>query len=298
MKTNAIIRIVVFSLAILVLVSILLGVLAYDGYTFSTRSINATDSLERIDMHNVTADIQNIEIEWVAGSITIQRDQYTTDITVNEFSPADSEYEMVLKQSGQTLKIKYSDQNTIKFPSFGVDVDISKDLVITVPMDWECGSLEIDTAAAEVVINDLTIDEFDFDGASGVCEMYNCNIREMDIDTASGDVHFSGTLQMLDCDAASADCYIEVTNIPQSIKMDGMSGDLELIMPPNAGFTCTLDTMSGDFESDFEFYKHGFAYIYGDGACEIKVSAMSGDVSILKGVTVPEQAASNQSNNQ
>lgn len=289
MKTNAIIRIVLFSLAILILASVLIGALAFDMYIFDGKVQfdhidTPVDSLEQIKQENITADIRNIEIEWVAGSITFQKDPYATEITVNEFSPVDSEYEMVVKQSGQTLKIKYSDKDTIKIP-FGVNIDINKDLVITVPDNWTCNSLKIDTASAEVVMNGLTIGEFDFDGASGECRITDCHITEMDIDTASGNVSFSGTLETLDCDAASADCKIEVTNIPRSVKLDAMSGDLELILPPNAGFTCNMDAMSSSFDTDFDCRTDKNIYICGDGSCNIKVSAMSGDVSILKGIT-------------
>lgn len=288
MKSNAIIRIVVLSLAILVLLGILLGVLALDTYHFSFKSrINRDERIEevtsQIDLEYVSADIRKIEIDWVAGNITLQRDAYATEINIQEISPIDFEHKMVLKQSGQTLKIKYSDRDAVQFP-FGTDLDISKDLIITVPMDWECDSLEIDTAAAEVIINDLTIREFNFDGASGICRLSNCNVGELDIDTASGDIYFTGVLETLDCDAASADCTIEVTNIPRSIKLDGMSGDLELVLPPYAGFTCTMDTMSGDFESDFEFKSRNDIYICGDGDCRIEVSGMSGAVSVLKGI--------------
>lgn len=288
MKTNAIVRIILFSLAIIILSGIFLGVLVFDMFRFDSNvqieQGDKVETLEQIDIEYFTPDIRNIEIDWVAGNIIFQKEPYATEITVHEISPVGCEYVMVCKQSGQTLKIQYSEDSTFQFPSFGVDIDISKDLVISVPADWECGSLEIDTAAAEVVINDLTIGEFDFDGASGVCEIINCNVRELNIDTASGDVHFSGILETLDCDAASADCTIEVTNIPRSIKLDGMSGDLELILPPDAGFICELDTMSGTFDSDFKFQTHNDTYVCGDGACKIKVSAMSGAVSILKGI--------------
>ena len=286
MKTNAIIRIILFSLAILVLLSILLSVLAANAFQFNFRN-GRTQQIEEVtsqlDIEYFTADIRKIEIDWVAGNITLQKDPYVKEINIQEISPIDFEHKMVLKRSGQTLKINYSDRGTVQFP-FGTDLDISKDLIITVPMDWECDSLEIDTAAAEVVINDLTIREFDFDGASGICRLSNCNVGELDIDTASGDSYFTGALQTLDCDAASADCSIEVTNIPRSIKMDGMSGDLELILPPDAGFTCTMDTISGDFESDFEFKSHNDTYICGDGDCMVEISGMSGAVSILKGI--------------
>ena len=137
-------------------------------------------------------------------------------------------------------------------------------------------------------IENLTIREFDFDGASGICTLDNCNVDEVDVDTASGDVNFTGTLDVLSCDAASANCSVTVFNAPRAIEMNAASGDLELVLPPHAGFTCNMDTISGDFDSDFEFGTIGETYIHGDGDCEIKVSAMSGDVSILKGISEPK----------
>ena len=285
MKTNAIIRIVFFSLTILILLGILLGVIAFDMFLFdtNTHSDRIDHVEEKIDMYNVTSDIRNIEIDWVTGSITFQKDQNARDISIRELSADNSKYHMVLKQSGQTMKIKYCDQASINF-TFGTHIDISKDLVIIVPANWDCNSLEIDTAAADVVLNDLTIHEFDFDGASGICKMNNCSIGKLDIDTASGNVYFSGTLETLDCDAASADYDIEVFNIPRSIKIDGLSGDLKLTLPPDAGFTCNLDSMNGSFDTDFSYRMHSDAYICGNGDCKIKVSAMSGAVIILKGI--------------
>lgn len=286
MKSNAIIRIVLFSLAILFLLGILFGSIAFDTFRTDIQPridrTDPTESLEQINMDNFTSNIQNIEIEWVVGSITFQKDPNVIDISVHEFSPVDSKYRMICKQSGQTLKIRFSEDD-IGPISLGIDADVSKDLVITVPANWTCNSLEIDAAAAQVIMNDLTIQEFDFDGASGECRMTNCDIGELDIDTASGNVHFSGTLDTLDCDAASADCTIEVTNIPRSIDLDGMSGNLELILPPDAGFICKLDTLSGSFDSDFTFSTHSDTYVCGSGECKINAKAMSGDVSILKG---------------
>ena len=288
MKTNAIVRIVLFSLAILVLVGILFGALSFNMFRFDSSAMNEQAEefnvhLDQIRTEYATEDIRNIKIDWVDGNITICKDAAVSEITVTEKSAEDSDHRMRVVQSGNTLKIEYSDSGVHIF-GFGNHTFVRKDLEITVPADWDCALLEIDTASAEIVIEDLTIDEFDFDGASGVCKINNCNVGGMDIDTASGGIYFSGTLETLDCDAASADCSIEVSNIPRSIKMDGMSGDLELILPPDAGFTCTMDTMSGDFESDFEFKSRNDTYICGDGDCKIEVSGMSGAVSILKGI--------------
>ena len=298
MKSNAIIRIVLFSLAILILLGIFVSVMLVHSFVINLNESGVVDSMQSFFEHNendtpesleyiqtesITSSIRNIEIEWVAGSITFQKDPNVTDIAVYEFSPSDSKYRMVCKQSGQTLRIKFCEDDWRPI-SWGINDVISKDLVITVPESWTCDSLEIDTASAQVEISDLTMEEFDFDGASGECRMINCNIDEMDIDTASGNVSFSGTLDTLDFDAASADCTIEATNIPRSIELDGMSGDLELILPEDAGFICKLDTLSGSFDSDFTFKVHGDTYVCGSGDCKINVSAMSGDVRILKNI--------------
>ena len=278
--SNAVVRIVLFSVAILILTGILLSVLAFDSFRF----LPGTDApTEQITTDSVTADIRNIEIEWVAGSITLRKDPNVTQLVIQEESAVDSKHRMVLKQSGQTLKIKFSEE-AVRVVGINVSNYTGKNLIVTVPEDWTCNSLEIDTASAEVVINDLTIREFDFDGASGDCRLTNCKVDEMDVDTASGKVDFSGTLQVLDCDAASADCTIEVSNVPRSIKLNALSGDLDLILPPDAGFSCVSKTASGSFDTDFDCDTVGSTYTHGDRACQIELDAASGDISILKGI--------------
>ena len=51
------------------------------------------------------------------------------------------------------------------------------------------------------------------------------------VDTASGNIYFEGTLNALDCDAASASCEIVVNNVPEYIEMEMASGDLNLTLP-------------------------------------------------------------------
>ena len=301
MKISAIIRIVIFSLVILLLSFILLSVLDHNYYIESGRVHSyeevgqlPTEALAQINQHDISAQVQNIEIEWVAGSIIIQQSDSLNSIIVAESCPTYSEYETVIKQSGQTLKIQFCEES-MEFPSFGINADVSKDLVIRVPKNWNCNTLEIDAAAAEVHIYDLSINEMDFDGASGDLILDNCNIVDLDIDTASGDVEFTGTLKELDFDAASAKFYGEFLAKPNHLNLDAMSGDVELVLPEYCWFTCELETMSGSFDTDFATKQENNVYVYGgkDNACHVRISAMSGDVSILKGVSVPQSAAGN-----
>ena len=291
MKANAIIRIIVFSVAIILLSYILLGTFSMNYY-FENGRLNSyemaapapTEAAVQVHQQDISTQVQNIEIDWVAGSIVIHPSDSLSDIIVEESSSAGSNYNIVVKQSGQTLKIKFCEES-INLSSFGINKVVSKDLVIRVPKNWNCNHLEIDTAETDVTIQDLTINELDFDGASGKVILDHCNIENLDIDTASGDVEFVGTLDNLDFDAASAKFCGEFYNCPRSLKMDSMSGDLELVLPEYAGFELSMETVSGSFDTDFTIGKHDDLYICGDGNCKINVSAMSSDVSILKGIT-------------
>lgn len=229
-----------------------------------------------------TEAIREIKIEWISGSVTVEPGD-VQEITFLESGNGTDKYEMVWKQSGDELVIQYSkDSSTAGFGlHFG---DGSKDLTITVPRGWVCDSLELDTASADLTVRDMIIREMEIGSASGTAKFENCTVSSLDVDTASGDVTFTGSLNELDFEAASASFTGVLENVPDQVKMDSMSGDLTLTLPEDAGFTVSLDAMSSDFSSDFPTVKKNKSYVCGDGHCKIDVDAMSGDVAILKSV--------------
>ena len=238
--------------------------------------VNQTGSVGSAD----PAAIREIKIEWISGSVTIEPGD-VQEITFLESGNGTDKYEMVWKQSGDELVIQYSKDSSIA--GFGLHFgDGSKDLTVTVPRGWVCDSLELDTASTDLTVHDMIIREMEIDSASGTAKFENCTVSSLDVDTASGDVTFSGSLNELDFEAASASFTGVLENVPNLIKMDSMSGGLTLTLPEDAGFTVSLDAMSSDFSSDFPTVKKNKSYVCGDGHCKIEVSAMSGDVSILK----------------
>lgn len=288
MKTNAIVRIILFSLAIVILASILLVGLGLKMYSFDFSTFTVSmgngsgiaDGTVSSSGHVAASEIRDLEIEWAAGSITIVPDETTDEITFCEYGNEDPDHQMVWKQSGDTLSIQYEKSQVY----FGIQVNnTAKDLVITVPANWVCDSLEIDAAAAEVEVSNLTINEVDFDGASGICTFENCIVNDIEMDTASGDIRFIGELNTMDISAMSANCEVILSNVPRQIDMDSMSGDLDLTLPENCGFTVSMDAMSSDFSSDYETTTSNGHHIHGDGSCRINIDAMSGDVAIHKG---------------
>lgn len=289
MKTNAIIRIILFSVAIFLLLGILglgLGVTTFIGRFSSEHTSDEVIHIpQSVASNSYTADpaqIREIEIEWAAGSITIQPAADLTEIRITETEPSDDKYKMVCRQSGDTLSIQFC-KDSIQFPSFGISTDSSKDLVILVPAAWVCNTLEIDAASADVKLQDLTIRELNFDGASGSCDLINCDVGSMDLDAASGNVTFSGCLNSLDFDGASADCDLVLSNCPSRIDLDGMSGRLDITLPSDCGFSVDTQGISCDFTTDFETTTRDGIHYHGNGQCRINIDAISGNVCIRKG---------------
>lgn len=258
--------------------------------TFPTAGWVPTDLLEEVasasastptsDLTFDPRQIREIDIEWVAGTITIEQAAVDT-IQVTESDPAEAKYAMVWKQTNDKLVIRFCENTKLDF-NFGITFNdvIHKDLTILVPMGWECDSLEVDAASASLEVYNLTVKEVDFDGASGICSFANCVIDELDVDTASGDIAFFGSLDVLDCDAASASVNAVFENVPKRIDMDSMSGDLDITLPSSAGFTVSMDALSSDFYSDFGYSQNKNGYYRGNGECKITMDAMSGDLYI------------------
>lgn len=292
MKSNAIIRIVILSIVLVVLLGILLAGLGVKSFIARKSaeirwetSPSPAGSGENTfsDPFTASAGIRDIEIQWVAGTITVQAGD-VDQVTYQETEVSDSTYKMIAREYSDDLKIIFCDENIgFSFSMFGRNIDIIKDLTITVPRDMILEGLEIDAASAEVIIRDLTIREVSLDTASGKCQLDGCGIGELDIDTASGDIHFNGSLDMLDFDAASAEFEGILTNTPRSIKVDSLSGDIDITLPSNAGFSVSTDAMNSDFSSDFETTIRNGDYVCGDGSCKIEYSGMSGDITIRKG---------------
>ncbi len=310
MKANAITRIIIWSLVIVLLVGILIAGLVprYSHSSVIKASLNATEPTVALDsssgipaptaapdspssvspapsavpagVNAVPAeDISALEINWAAGNIVIESADVDS-ITFSESGLSKNSKPFIWKIKKEKLVIDFSEATVLS--GFGIHVDFGKDLLIQVPKDWVCRELELDAASAALEVTGLTIHEVDIDTASGTCLFDSCNVSSMDVDTASGDIEFYGTLDSLECDAASASFRGVFTNVPRSIEMESASGDLDLTLPQDAGFSVKTDGLSSDFSSDFDVTQRNGNYIHGDGACRIEMDAMSGDVTIRK----------------
>ena len=66
-----------------------------------------------------------------------------------------------------------------------------------------------------------------------------------------------------------------------SMDLCSRSGDIDLALPAELGFTLTFDTTSGDAELEMACLRPSQnVYVWGDGACSIGVNTISGGLEV------------------
>lgn len=280
MKRNAIIRIVLWSLTLAVLLVLLVAGMSHPLLNFSARRSMPSQAAPVPGDAAVYAlpanDIQNVEIDWISGDISVQSADLD-HIQVSESPVQESPYAMVCQRDDHTLKIAFCEGTLSSIKNFG-----TKSLTVLVPRDWVCQSLEISAASAKFTGRALTIREVSLDTASGASRFEDCTVGKLDVNTASADVFVSGTLQELECDSASANVTAELENTPDKIEMDTASGSILLKLPADAGFTVSMDALRSKFDSDFPTTRQDNRYLCGSGSCKINMDSMSGKISIYR----------------
>ena len=300
MKNNAIVRIVIWSIVLLVLSGTLTGLILDERYLSDYTPAAAMFAVPQETVTGVppvqvlanekaltfSPDVREIEINWVAGDIIIT-EKDVEEITVSESDVTDERYALQYQLRGTKLEILFSEESLMD--GFGISLagDLRKDLYIEVPKNWNGNSIEIDAASTNIEMHNITLRELDIDGASGTCDFQNCTIGELDVDAASGDIYYLGNLDRLDLDGASASFTADLQNTPSRIDMDSMDGKLDIALPEDCGFTVTMEGLNTSLSSDF----HGTemknkSHVYGDGRCRINVDGMSCTVNIRKLDTV------------
>lgn len=302
MKVNAIVRIVLFSIIIVLLTGILVfakPLVAFfksmgEDFGGPKANLSVVDPFASQDGKSIaavyTGIVDELRIEWAAGSITILPITDADTIRFWDDYTGDEEYMLHFDIEGDKLVLQFCDEDWV-IPSFGIGLENvpNKNLTVQIPASWLCEKLEIESASAKIELHDLNLNNVELDVASGAIGFENCNVMHLDVDTASGDLIYSGTLMTLDCDSASATVVANLQNVPQSMDLDTASGNLDITLPEDAGFSVKLDAINGKFQSDFDFEKHNNRYVCGNGGCTIDVSAMSGNVHIRKNAGTAHQ---------
>lgn len=87
-----------------------------------------------------------------------------------------------------------------------------------------------------------------------------------------------------DFTSVSGDLSLTASSTPNDGSVDSVSGSFTLYLPGNAEFAIEMDSLSGDFQSEFEMTSHGDShdatYICGNDDKTYSIDTVSGDVNI------------------
>lgn len=280
MKRNAVFRLILFSILAVILVGALISGIALKSYQMPGVVIRKSFEAPLVNEYEFDArEIDRLKIDWAAGKIVIVPVEGKNISVTEELLGTDKT--MVLKKDGSTLYVQYC-EGAIGL-SFGSGSSLKKNLYVCVPQDWDCKELEIDAASATVQVENLTIEELASSTASGTHTFTNCQVEKLKMETVSGNLDFNGSLDKLDFNGVSAQANLVLSNQPKSIQLESVSGDLNLTLPEDCGFTLDKDSLSGRVSSELETTEKDGKIVHGDGSCKIEVEGVSSSVHIRKG---------------
>lgn len=252
MKRNAIARIVIYSVLVLVMTAVLIVGIAPEYFMYAFGDHAATD----VDKAgSAPATVRRLEIDWAGGTVTIQKGN-DSDIHFYETAPDGCLYHMDYDYNEYTLQIQYGKGSFI-----GLGKVPEKNLMIQVPENWNCEDL---------VIN----------GAGLVVNVENVDVEALKINGAGCELNFSGAVTRLDADGAGAALELRCTNNPEYIRIDGMGCSIELALPAECGFSVKTSGMGCELITELPWQEADGRKVYGNGSCSININGLGCQVQI------------------
>lgn len=286
MKTNAMLRIIVWAVVAL----LLLGVLAYflmgggnpqtaspegsggsraDADTsFGGAQAAEPSAAEPSDWvsGDALSGVTKLEINWLSGVVRIE--EYDGELSFRDsYAGEDERYCMRWRVGGNTLYIdEYVENVSLGNPP-------TKNLTVSLPracMD----EIKVNAASAEVVIDGAQTKKLSVSSVSGDVGGRLARADEVDLDTISGDVVLTiGRCGEFDAETTSGEVEFACFENLQSVDLSAVSGSATVYLPAGFGYRLDWDTVSGRLIERAD--SRGVA-----GAVEIEAESVSGGLFI------------------
>lgn len=157
------------------------------------------------------------------------------------------------------------------------------------------GEVSVDTGSGSVDVSGVRGPSLVVDTGSGGVRGVDLAVESLEVDTGSGGVELAGvSADRLLVDTGSGGVRISLDRSPRDVSVDTGSGGVTLRVPSDYGARVTIETGSGDIDSDLpmkvERRRWGtLTGEIGDGRGRLTVDTGSGDVRILAASSSPRR---------
>lgn len=225
---------------------------------------------------SVAADMEQLEINWIAGEVELILCD-GNEVTFSESSEQELKdaFEMRFYRDADTLYLQYAKSGKWKFGK------LSKKLTIQIPRDLLLSQIRINTVSAEIKLSETMARTLKIETVSGGVSLPNGRkIDTVSLETVSGKIDFAAeSIADLELNTVSGAVTIQ-SKITRRAKLDSVSGNLTLYLPPDSSFTARVDTVSGSFSSNFETVSDSHRRVCAGGEVPFDIDTVSGDISI------------------
>lgn len=190
----------------------------------------------------IAQPVTDISISWINGGVSIQ---YTDgpDFRIREESDSlltDSLRMRYRLTDDGELKIQFCQKGSYRA---GRLVQINKRLVVEVP-------------------HDANLDEIEIDMVDGLITYDSVRCRTLDLDVVN---------------VATTVC---TNTLPHEVDVNAVKTTLRFYVPPTAGMTIDMNSVSTELNCDLPVRKEGKKTVIGDGRCEVDLNAVKCSVFI------------------
>ncbi len=260
--------------------------------------------------------VNKVEIEWIAGSVTLKNGAGTLSVSESGKDTLTEEQQMHWWLDGTTLRIRFCKSGyrypldkvfnekkdlTVELPDFvDLDLDVASGKVQSESM-LNLGTFKLNTASGGTDIRLLTADDVKVDAASGKTAFGAVSVSgdfevdtasggltvdaiaadKVDIDTASGGLTIGDvTAKTVKIDSASGGVTLGVREA-ETVKISSASGSVRVtLFDKAAGAKIRHSAVSGNFNTSLSGVNSGNVLTVGEGAIDMDISIVSGSVTV------------------
>lgn len=142
-------------------------------------------------------------------------------------------------------------------------------------------SVNCNSVSGKIQLSGKT-DDLKINTTSGDVDLKNMDNNNLICESTSGKVNLEGRFSDIKSESTSGDIKINSSEMLSSFKCDTISGDIDLYIPENSGFTLDFSKVSGNLNSSFKLLQDGDSYVYKNGTANMYVDTTSANFNIIK----------------